>query len=54
MGVSIDEIGIVAVCFSADGKVLACGGTNNIVMAWDTQTWEVRVMKPVETAKTPR
>ena len=41
-------ITIMSIRFSTDGKLVACGGTNNTAMVWDTKTWGKRVFKPIE------
>lgn len=41
-----DEIAIYSICFSAEGSVLACGGTNNTVIIWDTETWASKLFAP--------
>jgi WD40 repeat protein len=36
---------IMAVTFSPDGKVLACGGVNNAILLWDAATWDWRLFR---------
>ena len=40
------DLAVLAVCFSPDGKALASGGTNNMVIVWDTKNWSSRILIP--------
>jgi WD40 repeat protein len=47
VGYGINDITVMSIRFSPDGKVVACGGTNNTVVVWDTKTWGRRVLRPI-------
>ncbi len=36
---------IMAVAFSPEGNVLACGGVNNVILLWDAATWNWRLVR---------
>ncbi len=43
-----DDITVTSIRFSPDGRLVACGGTNNTAMVWDTRTWGRRTFRPIE------
>ena len=48
VGYGSNDITATSIRFSPDGKVVACGGTNNTAMVWDTRTWGRRLFRPIE------
>lgn len=46
--VSSDPESVMVVSFSTDGRALACGCTNMQILVFDTSTWEIRRMKPIQ------
>jgi WD40 repeat protein len=45
------DISLLDLRFSLDGTVLACGGTNNTVLAWDTRNWLLKYFQPADPEK---
>jgi WD40 repeat protein len=47
-GFGRNDMTVTSIRFSPDGRLVACGGTNNTAIVWDTKTWGRRSLRPTE------